>query len=79
MFRQGAWRSFSELMFRGAVGLICCAIAALCVGGLLSALAENLEPKAPTNGTGRTHCKTIDCLLKGRGPRFAHSEKRALQ
>jgi hypothetical protein len=79
MLKQGAWRSFRELMFRGAVGLICCAIVALCVGGLLSALAENLESKSSTNGAGRTHCKTIDCLLKGARPRLAHSEKRTLQ
>jgi len=46
MFRAGRSRSFKELMFRGALSLICCAIAALCVGGVLSALAENLGPKA---------------------------------
>ena len=62
MFRSGMWQSFRELTFRGALSLICCAIAALCVGGLLSALAENLRPKAPT-----TSCKTINCVLKGRG------------
>ena len=36
----------------GALSLICCAIAALCVGGLLSALAKNLGPKATINDVG---------------------------
>jgi len=62
MFKSGMWRSFRELMFRGALSLICCAIAALCVGGLLSALAENLRPKAAA-----TACKTINCVLKAGG------------
>ena len=66
MFRQGIWRSFKELMIRGALSLICCAIAALCLGGLLSALAENMRPKARVNDAGRTACKTINCILKGR-------------
>jgi hypothetical protein len=74
MFRQGIWRSFKELMFRGALSLICCAIAALCVGGVLSALAENLGPKQPANDRGRL-CKTINCVLKGTGSRLAHSGK----
>jgi hypothetical protein len=75
MLRADRLRSFKELMFRGALSLICCAVAALCVGGLLSALAENLWPKATTNDVDRTPCKTINCVLKG--PRLAHSEKRA--
>jgi len=69
MFRAGRSRSFKELMFRGALSLICCAIAALCVGGALSALAENLGPKAPANDVDRTPCKTINCVLKSKGPR----------
>ena len=75
MFGQGIWRSFKELMFRGALSLVCCAIAALCVGGLLSALAENLGHKPPTNDAGRTACKTINCVLSGTGSRLAHSGK----
>ena len=75
MFGQGVWRSFKELMFRGALSLICCAIAALCVGGLLSALAGNLGPKQPANDTGRTACKTINCVLRGTGSRLAQSGK----
>ena len=75
MFRQGILRSLKELMFRGALSLICCAIAALCVGGVLSALAENLGPKQPANDRGRTVCKTINCVLKGTGSRLAHSGK----
>ena len=67
MFRAGRSRSFKELMFRGALSLICCATAALCVGGLLSVLAENLGPKAPTNDVDRTPCKTINCVLKSKG------------
>jgi hypothetical protein len=79
MFRAARPLSFNELMIRGAVSLICCGIAALCVGGLLSALAENLGPTAPTNVVDRTPCKTINCVFKSKGPRVAHSEKRALQ
>ena len=75
MFRQGIWRSFKDLMFRGALSLTCCAIAALCVGGLLSALAENLGPKPPANVAGPTACKTVNCVLKGTGSRLAHSGK----
>ena len=75
MFRQGIWRSFKELMFRGAMSLTCCATAALCVGGLLSALAENLGPKPPANVAGPTACKTVNCVLKGRDSRVAHSRK----
>jgi hypothetical protein len=48
--QTGMRRSFRELTFRGALSLICCAITALCVGGLLSALAENLRSKAPNHG-----------------------------
>ena len=66
MFIQGIWRGFKELTFRGALSLICCATAALCVVGLLSALAENTRPKAPVNDAGRMTCKTINCILKGR-------------
>jgi hypothetical protein len=75
MFRQGIWQSFKELIFRGALSLICCAIAALCVGGLLSALAENLKPKPPANDVGRAVCKTTNCVLRGTGSRLAHSGK----
>ena len=75
MFRQGIWRSFRELMFRGALSLICCAIVALCVGGLLSALAENLGPKQPANDAGRKACKTINCVLSRTGSRLAQSGK----
>jgi len=74
MFGQGIWRSFKELMFRGALSLICCAIAALCVGDLLSALAENLAPKPPANDAGRTACKS-NCVVKGTSSRLAHSGK----
>jgi len=75
MFRQGIWRSFRELMFRGALSLICCAVAELCVDGLLSALAGNLGHKPPANDAGRTACKTINCVLRGAGSRLAHSGK----
>ena len=75
MFIQGIWRGFRELTFRGALSLICCAIASLCVIGLLSALAENLGPKQPANDAGRTACKTVNCVLKGTGSRLAHAGK----
>ena len=79
MFGASRSQSFKELMFRGALSLICCAIAALCVGGLLSALAENLGSKAPSSDVDRTPCKTVNCVLKSKGPRLAHSEKRAFR
>ena len=75
MFRQGIWRSFKELTFRGGLSLLCCAITALCVGGLLSALAENLGPKQLANDAGRTACKTISCVLRGTGSRLVHLGK----
>jgi len=75
MFRQGIWRSFKELTFRGGLSLLCCAITALCVGGLLSALAENLGPKQLANDAGRTACKTVNCVLNGRDSRAALSRK----
>jgi hypothetical protein len=65
------WRSFRELTFRGALSLTCCAIVALCVGGLLSALAENLRPKAPA-----TACKTINCVLESRDADLGKGKKR---
>jgi hypothetical protein len=71
MFKSGMWRSFRELTFRGALSLICCAIAALCVGSLLAALAENLRPKAPT-----TACKTINCVLKAGDTDLMKDKKR---
>ena len=50
MLKQLPWRrTFKELLFRGAISLIVCALVALCVGGLLSAVAENFGPKPQTS------------------------------
>ena len=46
MFRDLPWRSaLNDLVLRGALSLIVCALAALCVLGVLSAIAANLGPK----------------------------------
>jgi hypothetical protein len=85
MFRDLPWRSaLNDLVLRGALSLIVCALAALCVVGVLSALAENLGPKARSNYGDRVGpCKAGNCVAKaeGRGHRVANTklEKRASQ
>jgi hypothetical protein len=74
--RELPWRrTFSELLLRGAISLVVCAVTALCVGGLLSALAENLTPKARTNDAGQA-CKAANCAKKGKvhRPRLANAK-----
>lgn len=84
-FRELPWRrTLTELVLRGAISLVVCALAALCVGGFLSALAANLGPKAQTNSRDQAGpCKAGDCVAKGKahGPRLAKSkpERRASQ
>jgi hypothetical protein len=84
MFRELPWRSaLKDLALRGGLSLIVCALAALCVGGFLSALAANLGPKARTNDADQASCKAGTCVTKGKGhgPRLANakSERRASQ
>jgi hypothetical protein len=73
-------RTFTELVLRGAVSLLVCALAALCVGGLLSTLAANLRP---TGGdANQAACNSGSCTSKGKGhgPRLASKpQKRVTQ
>jgi len=69
MFRDLPWRStLNDLVLRGALSLIVCALAALCVLGGLSALATNLKPKEP--------CKAGNCVakVKGSGHRVSNTK-----
>jgi hypothetical protein len=81
MFRELPWRNeLRNLVLRGGVSLIVCALAALCVLGFLSALAANLGSKARTNDADQALCKATHCGSKGKGhgSRLASkSERRA--
>jgi hypothetical protein len=82
MFRDLPWRNaLHDLVLRGALSLIVCALAALCVVGGLSALAATLGPKERTYGDQAGPCKAGNCVAKakGSGHRVANtrSEKRA--
>ena len=80
MFRERS--ALKDLVLRGGLSLIVCALTALCVGGFLSALAANLGPKARTNDADQASCKAGNCVArsKGPGPRLASkSERRAAQ
>ena len=82
-FRDLPWKSaLNDLVLRGALSLIVCAVAVLCVVGGLSALAANL-PKERDYGDQAVPCKTGNCVAKpkGSGHRVANtkSEKRASQ
>jgi hypothetical protein len=83
MFRNLPWRSaLNDLVLRGALSLLVCALAALCVVAGLSALAANLGPKERANYEAGL-CKAGNCIAKssGSGHRVANtkSEKRASQ
>jgi hypothetical protein len=82
MFRDLPWRSaLRDLVLRGALSLIACALAALCVLGGLSAFATNLRPKERGDQVGP--CKAGNCVAtdKGSGHRVTNtkSERRASQ
>ena len=83
MFREYSWRSaLNDLVLRGGLSLIVCALTALCVLGFLSALAANLGPKARTNDAVQASCKAANCVTKskGHGPQLASkSARRAAQ
>jgi len=85
MFRDLPWRgALNDLVLRGALSLIACALAALCVFGGLSALAATLRPKERSNyGDQAGPCKAGNCVAKakGSGHRVANpkSEKRTSQ
>ena len=84
MFRDLPWRSaLNDLVLRGALSLIVCALAALCVVGVLSALAANLGPKERAYGDQAGPCKTGNCVAKPKdsGHRVANTklEKRTSQ
>ena len=81
MFRELAWRNaLKDLVLRGGLSVIVCALAALCVLGFFSALAANLGPKARTNDADQASCRAGNCVTKGKGhgPRLA-SERRAAE
>jgi hypothetical protein len=84
-FRELPWRrTLTELVLRGAISLVVCALVAACVGGVLSALAPNLRPKERSNyGDQAGPCKAEHCIAKtkGSGHHLANtrSEKRASQ
>jgi hypothetical protein len=81
MFRELPWRNaLKDLVLRGGLSVIVCALAALCVLGFLSALAANLGPKAGTNDADQASCRAGNCVTKGKGhgPRFS-SGRRAAQ
>jgi hypothetical protein len=83
MFRDLPWRSaINDLVLRGALSLIVCALAILCVVGGLSALAANSKERS-NYGDQAGPCKSGNCVakLKGSGHRVANtkSEKRASQ
>jgi hypothetical protein len=70
MFRDLPWRSaLNDLVLRGALSLVVCALAALCVVGVLSALATNLGPKERAYGDQAGPCKAGNCVAKVKGSR----------
>ena len=79
MFRDLPWRSaLRDLVLRGALSLIVCALAALCVLGGLSAFAANLRTKERGDQVGP--CKAGNCVAKDKGTGHnTKSEKRASQ
>jgi hypothetical protein len=83
MFKDLPWRSaLNDLVLRGALSLIVCALAALCVVGGLSALAATIGSKERSNyGDQAGPCKAGNCVAKGKrsGHRVAKSEKRPSQ
>jgi hypothetical protein len=74
MFKELQWRSaLKDLLLRGGLSLVVCALAALCVLGFLSALMANLGSKARTNDADQASCKAGNCVTKARahGTRLA--------
>jgi hypothetical protein len=83
MFRELPWRSaLKDLVLRGGLSFLVCALTAVGVGGFLSAWAANLGPKARTNDAVQASCKAANCVTKskGHGPQLASkSARRAAQ
>jgi hypothetical protein len=84
MFRDLPWRrALNDLVLRGALSLNVCALAALCVVGVLSALAANIGSKERAYGDQAGPCKAGNCVAKvkgsGHGVANTKSEKRASQ
>jgi hypothetical protein len=80
MLRDLPWRSaLNDLVLRGALSLIVCALAVLCVVGGLSALAANSKERS-NYGDQAGPCKAGNCVAKAKGSGHnAKSEKRASQ
>jgi hypothetical protein len=69
MFKQLPWRrTFEELLLRGAISLIICAVVAVAVGGILSVVAESFGPKPQTSNPDQAGaCKAGKCVVKRKG------------
>jgi hypothetical protein len=80
MFRDLPWRSaLSDLVLRGALSIIVCALAVLCVVGGLSALAANSKERS-NYGDQAGPCKAGNCVAKAKSSGHnTKSEKRASQ
>jgi hypothetical protein len=79
MFRELQWRSaLKDLLLRGGLSFVVCALAALCVLGFFSALMANLGSKSHTNDADQALCKTGNCVTKAKahGARLASKSER---
>jgi len=57
-------RALGQLLFRGGVSVGICAVAALCISGVLSLVATSIHPKAVVEATANRSCKPIHCRAK---------------
>jgi len=62
-------RALGQLLFRGGVSVGICAIAALCISGVLSLIATSIHPKAVAEATANRSCKPSHCRPKTSGGR----------
>jgi hypothetical protein len=79
MFRELPWQSaLKDLVLRGGLSMVVCALAALCVLGFLAALTANLGSKARTKDADQASCKAGNCVANGKahGPRLASKSER---
>ena len=77
MFRELPWRSaLKDLVLRGGLSVVVCALAALCVLGFLT--AANLGSRVWTKDADHASCKAGNCVANGKvhGPRLASKSER---
>jgi hypothetical protein len=75
MFRELPWRSaLKDLVLRGGLSVVVCALAALCVLGFLT--AANLGSKSRTKDADQASCRAGNCIAKAHGPRLASKSER---